>query len=661
MIYAFDTETHPIKSGCLAPKMVCLSWATKYDSGLFLREEGLDWLQNKLVQEATLVGANTPYDLAVACAERPQLVELVFNAYRNGYVRCVQTRQKLLDIANGELKYRRGKDGPVKTKHHLATLVELWLGEHLEKEDTWRLKYGLLDDVPLSEWPEDAKNYARTDAVKTLEVYQAQETWIRQAFESEEGANDGVLPDEDNQNRAAWALHLMSMWGVRTDAAMVERFLRESQTAITKMQDALNGSGVIRPDGTQDKKEVQRRVVESLTRLSIAIPPTPKGSVKTAREVLQLSDDPVLLAIAESSKAIRDHGQWSEVLVAGTKGPSCARYNVLVSNGRTSCGGAEEDDQEASNMQNPPRDGIVRECFIPRDGYLYGDCDLDTIELRSLAQVQKDMLGKSTMAEMLHEQYRTNGPDLHVRLAANLVDVDIAEAWSRYQDGDEDFKKYRQMAKPVNFGFPGGLGVEKFIKFAWDSYRVRFSREEAERAKGIWFDTFPEMRDYFALVARMVEDHDAVPQLRSGRMKGGLTFTNLANGYFSGLAADAEKEALWCIAYESYVGKRYDDGKKSVLYGSRTVIFPHDETIMEHPEATASERADRQCQIMIEIAQKWMPDVPITAKPLLTRRWRKGAEPLRVRGQLVPVMPEKIDGKIKWLEDQIKLDSSIAV
>ncbi len=183
---AFDTETHLLKgtkinakttiTSLLAPRMVCLSWSDASGAGLFDRERGLDWLERQLKDpEVLLVGANTVYDMAVCAADRPRLLQLVFDAYAAGRVRCVQLRQKLIDIAKGEHKFRacRGKVRPA--EHSLAALVDYWLDEHLAKTDTYRLRYAELDGVPLEQWPQEARDYALKDAVKTFEVYRAQE------------------------------------------------------------------------------------------------------------------------------------------------------------------------------------------------------------------------------------------------------------------------------------------------------------------------------------------------------------------------------------------------------------------------------------------------------------------------------------------------------
>ena len=62
---------------------------------------------------------------------------------------------------------------------------------------------------------------------------------------------------------------------------------------------------------------------------------------------------------------------------------------------------------------------------------------------------------------------------------------------------------------------------------------------------------------------------------------------------------------------------------------------------MLHPEATASERAKLQAEIMCVEMQQVVPDVKITASPALMRRWYKGADAVYdTKNNLVPWEPK---------------------
>lgn len=307
--------------------------------------------------------------------------------------------------------------------------------------------------------------------------------------------------------------------------------------------------------------------------------------------------------------------------------------------------------------QNPPRKGGVRECIIARPGYVLAGCDYDTIELRTLAQCCLDILGHSALAIALQ-----NGEDPHASYAAMRLGVEYDEFLRRMKEGDKESEGARQAAKPANFGFPGGLGPKTYVEYA-KGYGQFLTLEEAKEAREFYMNRWPEMREYFRFIAAETENDAPLIHLGSGRVCGKVRYTKRANGYFQGRAADGAKAAMWALFKECYMGEdTVGDlgGKVSPLFGSRPILFLHDEFILEVPEVTAHLAAARLQKVMEFQMQKWIPDIPAKASALLMRRWFKGAKPafLVVDGvkQMVPSKPQKIvgkDGKDKtlWVPD----------
>ncbi len=153
-LFWFDSETHLIKPGCTAPRLVCVSTASESGKTQLLdRASGLMLMQRVLEDKSVIVGGhNVFYDLGVCCAEDPAVfVPLVFKAFDDFRIRDTIIRQQLIDIATGSLKYRF--DEETQTFVKTATRWPIWcsglFNRVLPKEDTWRLKYALLDGVPI--------------------------------------------------------------------------------------------------------------------------------------------------------------------------------------------------------------------------------------------------------------------------------------------------------------------------------------------------------------------------------------------------------------------------------------------------------------------------------------------------------------------------------
>ncbi len=433
-----------------APKVVCTSVVT--DTGethLMLRDEALDYVEGALENpEITIAGHNIFYDLGGFCAEDPAtFVPLVFKAFDAFRVRDTIIRQQLIDIATGNLKYRfdEKEETFVKTGYTLQDLAWRLLGRELPKEGTWRLKYALLDGVPIAEWPEEARQYSINDSVTTRDVFEAQ---------ARVAGGDGTIPTEERATREAWALWLMGTWGIRTDGEAVAKLRAELEKEQAEAKAKLATTGIFRVNGKKDMKAIYAKVEAGFRRADRLLPRTADGKPSTEHEVLEETPcpmcggsnsvacetctgsgvDPDLKVLAESGKGAKVLSTFVPLIEHGTRYPICPRWNALVESYRTSCSGP--------NMQNLPRKGGARACFIPRVGFVYGSVDYDTIELRSLAQSCLDLLGESAMAEALRA-----GDDLHLNLAADLLGLTSEKAKTLLEAGDKEVSDQRQLAK----------------------------------------------------------------------------------------------------------------------------------------------------------------------------------------------------------------------
>lgn len=693
-VIALDTETFLIEPGLLAPPLVCVSFCTTDENGapnppgLLDRAAGITFVENLLTRAVErdyhLAIHNAAFDMAVFCVERPSLIPLVFKAYDEGRIHCTKVRDQMLLNARGEMK--SDEEGQ-KTGFTLADVVQRRFGVDLSESkndpNAWRLRYGELDGVPFHEWPEDAKEYAKDDALWHLKVFLDQER---------ERAEAGVDPlaDEPGQNRAAFALHLMSMYGVLTDAAAVEALEAHLTATVAVAEEKLKLSGILKGKSTKkrdtglievswskDTAKIKSLVEASFDAACIPVPRTapsstaPDGNIKMDEETLRATAHPDLLVLADSAsdskllttyvpalKGLDSKGKQRGLVLPGAGYLIQPGYNCLVSSGRTSA--------YQPNVQNPPRKGGVRECFVPRPGYWYLSVDYSFIELCTWAQTCIDLLGFSKLADAIKA-----GMDPHVDMGVEILKSERPERLLTYTDkagvlnsmlshevdyvfvnaarkaGATWAKDARQLAKAANFGFPGGLGAATFCAYAKATYDVIISEEKSKDLKRIWRGKWTEADAYFnhvsALQAEAFNQPFAVTLPRTGFVRGGCTFTSGCNTYFQGLAARGAKEAMWYIAQECYL----DDG---TLAGCRPVLFLHDEFILEVPAdpLLAHEASATLSALMIEGMKKFVPDVPIAVEPTLMKRWYKEAGPVYdAKARLVPWEPApKADAKV---------------
>lgn len=621
----WDTETYPISQGRLAPPLVCLAWCA--DDGpvhLLDAADARRWWGEVLATRCTLVAHNAAFDLGVMAAECGGM-GAIWDLVASGRSRCTAIREKLRNIACV----------PFTVAADLGSCVRLRWGWAVSgkkqgegEEDPWRVRYNELAEVPLDRWPESAIHYAAADAAWVRLLYRDQERPLQVRYVEGSRTHTAQLigggDDELAQTRAAWAFHITGAWGLRADADRTDDANRAAAAHITELRAALVDLGIYRDTGKLDTAAL-RAHVEAEWRGG-PIPRTEKGATSTAKDTLQRLGGPVADALLELREADKT-AQFLGVAALGGRYPVCASYNPLVATGRSSC--------RNPNLQQLPRKGGVRECFIPRPGRVYLWVDYDSLELRTWAQVTADLFGlrRSTLAA----RYRDDPAfDPHTALAGSLLGLSYAEAMRRKEAGDPDVKSARGMGKVGNFGLCGGMSWRSLRDYARMSYGIRLTDTQAQEIRSGWLRTWAEAGPYLDYISEQVayaDDAQVCPyggwtlrQQRSGRLRAGCSYTNGANTLFQGRAADGAKAAL------VEVTRRCLHAPSSALYGARPVWFVHDEIGLEVDAPRASRAADELIEVMQDEMQAWLPDVPVRASATLASRWSKKAESTKEDG-----------------------------
>lgn len=339
-IVAFDTETvySADAPNWAVQDLVCASFAWGLGDSrrkLYVGEDALKPLLRALENpEYVLVAHNAVFDINVCIKAFPQLRALFEQAMLEGRVRDTMLRERMVNNAKGSYN-----------KESLAACVERYFGEVLEKEDTWRLRYGELVGVPLEEWPEDATLYALNDATSVYRLYHEQDTRNSRLYADRADA-DAV--------RYAYALQHGTIKGLPIDSDAVDDLEKKTTEIVNETLAPLLRNGILVPEVDEkvarintkmyvkfrrDDDAARTAIVEAYTKLGQVPPYTDKGTIAIDGFSCNASKSGVLTALAtyNTHMAIlnKDVAFLKEGLCDGG-GAAHTRYSVLKSTGRVS-------------------------------------------------------------------------------------------------------------------------------------------------------------------------------------------------------------------------------------------------------------------------------------------------------------------------------------
>lgn len=606
-----DTETVPFSPGNMAPKIVCMSMSDGKHSKVItdLCSPSIKEVIKELLldDEVTIVGHSVSYDTACFISNYPELTELVVNKYENNLIQDTQVKERLMDIFIGKI-----------SDYGLADLCKQKFNIFLEKTE-WRTSYDALLDIPIELWPIGAVEYARKDAESTARLFGHQKKYPVDAGEI------------TKQTYFDFALRLTSNRGLLVDQERVKIIRDRERNILDTELKTLIAEGIIIPSGTRKKSDKvtktgkpclgakcksdtkNTKAIEEEVRKHFPgnIPLTDSGRISTTEKTIEMClTSTALQSLSRYRKAEKLLSNYIKTMMEAGDMPVHCHYSVLgAETGRTSC--------SSPNLQNQPRSGGIRECFIPRPGNVFVVCDYESQELRTLAQVCLTLFGKSKLAE----KYIHN-PDFdpHIDFAATLMGISYEEALERKANKDPLILEYRQRTKAANYGLPGGLWIPSFRIYS-EGFGLFLSEKEAADIIAAWREQWPEMKRYFPEMKKKCgggrDTTGVVDQIIAKRPRGNCKFTSGLNTLFQGLASDASKLALWWVQKAMLVGKG------SPLYGLKASWFIHDEIGVEAPKNKAEEVKKELKRVMEGAMNSVCPDVPSRAKPFICERWEK--------------------------------------
>lgn len=638
----FDLETYRFSPGDMAPAPVCvalvrpqteqpthlLTWHP--DDGHHPEAVLLAALMACLRDGHGVVGHHVCYDFAVLWQHCPALRDTIVALYDAELVWDTEMVDRLWHIAAG----RQGA-------YSLEAACKRWLDRDLSASktaDAWRTRYGELAPWSISAWPAEAVNYPLDDVDNTRDL------WVRLMQECE-----GQLPPTlGEQCRGMWALHNIGVWGNRTDPAMVAQVRDVVHLGMATHEPALiaAGLGKRKPDGRMGKKMdvLRERICKALTSQGIKVPLTATKLIATEREVVLQGApvDPLLDTYARWQKLATIAATYLTPLQRGTVEPLHVRYTTVVRTGRTSASGYKKrkagDPPHAVtglNVQNQPRGvegaahGVgVRECFVPRPGYVLVGADYSMIELRTLADVMLKLFG--TRSKLLNALCA--GADVHLIMAAGLLGIPVEECVTRYNAGEAVVQAARQLSKPINFGCWGGLGAASLVSYL-GGYGIQKTKAQCTMLINLWRRTWPSSVEFFKWRSDSLDSHDVdrIIHPTTGFVRGDCTYCGGLNFMFQAPAAHGAKRA----AYALWRGCYWD--VTSPLYGvARVAAFVHDEFLLEVLEGHLDPCARELSRVMQAEMETVVLNVECPAEAVAMRRWSKMAKPRFKAGKLIP-------------------------
>lgn len=632
-LVAVDTETALIDRGeDVAPRLACVTYCGEdYQPGILHWSEALEFLRYVYTHCHT-TWANGAFDHWVAIRAFPELKEVIWRAHVERRVHDVQLRQRLIDLGTGQLDgFRVDENEKVKHSYSLAALYERYGFGQLDKSgDTYRLRYGELIEVPLVDWPQAANDYAKLDAKATRQVHCAQDQF------------EDLLVDGPTQAFYAFARRKMVVRGMITDAATCDLYLAEVHEEIEKARKLLLANGLLRGEvdfetgkrnppskvGTRDMKRARERMERVCREADLPLKKTKKDGVCLDAEATRDCGDPVLQAYSLFTSADTVIKKVT-MLKEGSRGlPLQCEFVNLLENGRCSTRIPKEP-LKGVQMQNLPKVGRMRNCFVARPGYALVDIDFNMHELVTVAQVQIWLGASHKLADALNA-----GRDVHCDVGCGLMGVPYEEMLANKKQ--YPYVLHRNQSKEVNFGGWGQMTARRLRMSMNKKRRPEDPIVDDHRAAAImraWSERW-EAELYFDAISRFFPGRDrwalgCLRQFMSDRVRAYISFPDACNGAFSGLAADAAAMAYATVCYACELAP-----KGHPLYDCHPVLTVHDSIMLEVPLATLHVSAMAATEIYVQTAQGFTPDVKLHAEPAASLYMDKDAEPVFKNGEL---------------------------
>jgi DNA polymerase I-like protein with 3'-5' exonuclease and polymerase domains len=493
---AFDTETTLIEPG-VTPELIVLTFATNHAAYIVSPDQLPEWVQMVAASGCPLVAHNFAFDYHVVhhALDFVEDIRVWKQMVEDNRVWDTMILDFLIRLANGE------EDGPLRPSS-LLDLCKHYLNTDISKalQCEWYQWY----QKPLEEVPDEFLAYALHDARATRELYNE----LHPVAKHLASHNNCVIEEfgyltHHTQIKGAIALADCSKVGIKVDqkaqqevGVEIKLQIQDRVNWLTEHYPSLFKRDVVKKRKGQlivnpitgvpsiDSKALRVYLLSVAAELNLpnkSIPMTDKSQeITTSGDFWSEHKHPFIQAWQDMTNKATLLNFVDQIKI-GSVNP---KYQALVRTGRTSC--------SKPNLQQMPKAEWFRKLFVPRDGTTFVIADYNAIELRCLAAICKSRFGFSRLAETFAE-----GVDPHAYTAASLLNMEFKTFMGLKSTEPKKFAKYRQAAKAVNFGVPGGLGAKALMAYSLAQYGVEMTLDQAKEWKNKMItEIYPELSLY---------------------------------------------------------------------------------------------------------------------------------------------------------------------
>lgn len=351
----------------------------------------------------------------------------------------------------------------------------------------------------------------------------------------------------------------MELTGVRVDTVQMAKLQGEFNTRIAELQEQINSYSE-EPINVWSYKQLRALLYEHLNLPIIKDPrlrtPTggPSTDEATLKALLKETKHPVLKLLLEYRRVSKLNSTYVTGLLRELA-PDKRLHTSYLQHG-TATGRLSS---SKPNLQNIPRDSVIKSLFVPTEGWYFVRGDYSQHELRMWANYSKDPKFITALASQ----------DVHGYIGSSLLNKDPVDISS----------EERTKVKGVVFGLIYGRGIKSIAA------EFHMTPEEAQKFTDSFFEMFPESSAWlrrqeevvkregqvvntFGRVRRLPEIHssdDAVAAMAARQAR---------NSPIQSLASDITNFAL------SQIDKAFRAGGLR----SRLLMQIHDEIVVEAPK-----------------------------------------------------------------------------